>query len=203
MRAIAVELVVHHHRFHGPHLDYVGVGVGAFVSWLGLTGPGEAALIAAGLLAARGRVDLASVLLVAWAGAVAGGTAGWLVGLKGGRAVMTAPGPLHRTRARMLRSGDRFYTRFGALAVYLAPSWMAGINAMPARRFIPINALCCVAWTLLVGLGAYFAGPGIAGALDDIGTIGLVVLASAAAGGALVAALRARRRAAARKARES
>src|SRR5439155_886625 len=43
-----------HHRFHGPHVDYIGVGVAAAASWIGLAGVGEAALIAAGIAAARG-----------------------------------------------------------------------------------------------------------------------------------------------------
>jgi membrane-associated protein len=194
MRGIVLELAVHHHRFHGPHLDYVGVGVAAFLSWVGFTGPGEAALIAAGILAARGRVDLGSVLVVAWAGATLGGTAGWALGLRGGRTLMSSPGPLHRVRSRMLRSGDRFYERFGAFAVYFAPSWMAGINGMPARRFVPINAICCAVWAAVVGCGAYFAGPSIAGALDDLGLVGLIGLVALAAAALVARALRRRRR---------
>src|SRR3954451_14241814 len=96
--------LVHHHRFHGPHLDYVGVAVGAFISWVGISGPGEAALITAGILAARGRVDMPSVLAIAWVGAVAGGMIGWLLGRHFGRALLEAPGPLRRTRRRILRS---------------------------------------------------------------------------------------------------
>jgi membrane protein DedA with SNARE-associated domain len=194
MQAV-LHLAVHHHRFHGPHLDYLGVAGAAFLSWFGLTGPGEAALIAAGILAAKGRVDLASVLAVAWAGATLGGTAGWLLGLRGGRAVMTAPGPLRRVRARMLRSGDRFYDRFGALAVYFAPSWMAGVNGMAARRFLPVNAICCLVWTLIVGLGAYFAGPSVEELLSDIGTVGLAALAAAGLTIGIVRFRRSRRRA--------
>jgi membrane protein DedA with SNARE-associated domain len=176
MHGLLLELAAHHHRFHGPHLDYVGVGLAAFVSWCGIMGPGEAALIAAGIGAANGRVDLASMLIVGWVGATAGGTVGWLAGLKGGRAVLTASGPLRRTRRRILRSGDRFYDRYAALAVYFGPSWMAGINGMRARRFVPINAIACAVWTLLVGLGAYFAGPSIEDFLGGLGAAGLIGL---------------------------
>jgi membrane-associated protein len=192
MHAAVAELAVHHQRFHGPHLDYLGVALAAFVSWVGISGPGEAALIAAGIGAAKGKVDLESVLAVAWVGATLGGSAGWLLGLKGGRALLTAKGPLHRTRARILRSGDRFYSRYAALAVYFAPSWMAGINGMRARRFLPLNAVASAVWTLLVGLGAYVAGPSITDLLGDLGAVGLVVLAVLAA--SLVLGRRARRR---------
>lgn len=171
-----------HHRFHGPHLDYVGVAAAAFVSWIGLTGPGEAALIAAGVGAARGKVDLEGMIFVAWAGGTIGGTAGWLLGLKGGRALLTREGPLRRARRRILRSGDRFYERWGALAVYFAPSWMAGINGMRGRRFVPINAIACAVWALLFGLGAYAAGPSVSNLLDDLGTLGLILLGVLALG---------------------
>jgi membrane protein DedA with SNARE-associated domain len=165
------------HHFHGPHLDYVGVALAAFASWIGITGPGEAALIAAGIAASRGKVDLESTIAVAWAGGVAGGTVGWVLGLKGGRALLTADGPLHRTRRRVLRSGERFYAKHGPLAVYFAPSWMAGVHGMPARRFLPLNAVACAIWALLIGVGAYLIGPRITDLVGDMGTYGIVGLA--------------------------
>ena len=47
---------------------------------------------------------------------------------------------------------------------------------MPAARFLPLNALCAAAWTLLVGGGAYLAGPSIADVVGDLGLAGAVVL---------------------------
>jgi membrane protein DedA with SNARE-associated domain len=167
-----------HHRFHGPHVDYVGVGIAAAVSWIGVAGVGEAALIAAGIAAAHGKVDLASILFVAWFGASVGGTAGWVIGLKGGRALMTRAGPLYRLRLRLLRHGDAIYARRGWLAVFFAPSWMAGVSRMRAAKFLPLNALSALIWALGVGLGAYFAGPSVADVVDDIGLAGLIVLAA-------------------------
>ena len=164
------------HDFHGPHADYIGVGLAAMASWVGVTGPGEVALIAAGIAAAHHKVDITGTLAAAWAGAMVGGVAGWLIGLKGGRAVMTRPGPLHRHRMRMLEHGDRVYARRGLLAVYAAPSWMAGISGMHPRRFLPANAVAALGWALLVGLGAYFVGPSIADVAADIGYVGLGVL---------------------------
>jgi len=194
MSTALLQLAAHHHRFHGPHLDYIGVALGAFISWIGISGPGEAAMIAAGVLASRGKVDLASVIAVGWAGAVAGGIAGWALGLKGGRALFTAPGPLRRTRARILRSGDRFYERYAALAVYFAPTLMAGINGMRARRFLPINAVACLVWALLTGIGAYFIGKPVEDLLGDIGTVGLIVLGVLIAAAVVAGRIRRRRK---------
>jgi membrane protein DedA with SNARE-associated domain len=165
-----------HHRFHGPHVDYVGVGVAAAASWIGVAGVGEAALIAAGIAAAHGKIDISSIIVVAWIGAMAGGAGGWLVGIRGGRALMTRPGPLYRLRLRLLRRGDAIYEKRGLLAVYVAPSWMAGISGMRFRIFILANAIAAVAWAGLVGLGAYFAGPSVADFLGDLGTLALILI---------------------------
>lgn len=42
----AMELQRHlHHRFTGRHVDYAGLALAAAISWVGITGPGEAALM--------------------------------------------------------------------------------------------------------------------------------------------------------------
>ena len=165
-----------HHRFHGPHVDYVGVGLAAAGSWIGVSGVGEAALIAAGIVASHGKVDIASVVFVAWFGAMVGGIAGWAIGLKGGRALMTRHGPLYRLRVRLLRQGDALYEKRGWLAVFVAPSWMAGISGMSARRFAAANAASAAVWALGIGLGAYVLGPSIGDLADDIGLAGVIAL---------------------------
>jgi len=182
-----------HHRLHGPAVDYVAVAAAAAASWLGVPGPGEPVLIAAALLAARGKVDLPSVLVVAWAGAVAGGIAGWLVGRGFGRTVMTAPGPLHRFRLHAVERGERFFDRYGVLGVYLAPTWVAGAHGMRTRRFLAANAIAAAAWALLVGVGAYLVGPSIADIVADIGLVGIAVLVVAVVAGLVVRRRRRRR----------
>lgn len=178
--------VVHHglshgghlrHRFSGPHVDYAGVALAAVASWAAVAGPGEVALIAAGIAAAHHRVDIGGMIAAAWAGAMVGGLIGWFVGLKGGRALISAPGPLRNLRLRMLAHGDEVYERRGVLAVYFAPTWMAGISGMRARRFVAANAVAALIWALMVGLGAFWIGPSIADVLGDVGVVGTVLLA--------------------------
>jgi membrane-associated protein len=169
-------LAVLHHHLHGPSLGYLGIGVAALVSWLGVPGPGEPVLIAGGILAAKGRLDLAEVLVVAWLGAMVGGVAGWALGRHAGHPLATAPGPLHHQRVAALERGERFFRRFGLLAVYFAPSWVAGATRLSAARFIPANALAAVVWVALVGVGAYAVGPSIADIVGDVGVVGLLVL---------------------------
>lgn len=141
-----------------------------------MSGPGEAALVAAGIGAAHGRVDLPSMILAAFAGAMVGGVAGWAAGLRIGRRLVTAPGPFRSLRLRALRHGDRLYERYGVLAVYFAPAWAAGVNGLRARRFLPANAVSGLIWAVSWGVGAYYAGPSIADLLGDIGLAGLLGL---------------------------
>jgi membrane protein DedA with SNARE-associated domain len=190
---LAAPLAVHvHHHFHGFAPGYVGLGAAAMVGFAGIPGVGEAALVAAAVVATHGRLDLAEVLLVAWAGAAVGGVAGWIVGLRGGRAVIARPGPLHRLRLRALGRGERFYERYGLLAVYLTPTWMAGVARMRANRFLLANAVAALVWALTVGIGAYFAGPPIVDVVQDVGTAGLLIAIAVMAAGAAARTLRRR-----------
>ena len=190
--AAVIHALVHlHHRFHGPPVGYLTIGLAAAASWAGVPGPGEPVLIAGGLYAARGRLDLAEVLVTAWAGATSGGILGWLVGRRGGRRLFTIAGPLQRHRVRAVARGERFFNRFGVLAVYLAPAWVAGTVEMSARRFLPANAVAGGVWVLLIGLGAYFAGPAIADSISDVGLVGLIAVVVTAIVIALVRRVRA------------
>lgn len=164
------------HHVRGPAVDYVGLGAAAAASWAGVPGPGEAALIASGILAAHHHLDIGAAVAVAWLGAVLGGTAGWLAGLRAGRAILSAPGPLYRLRRAALERGDRFFERFGTVAVFFTPSWVAGIHGMRASRFLPANAIASLVWALVVGVGAFFAGPPIIDLVDDLGLVTGILL---------------------------
>jgi membrane protein DedA with SNARE-associated domain len=119
---------------------------------------------------------------------------GWLIGRYGGRRVVLAGRWLHGTRERALEQGERFFERFGWLAVYLAPSWVAGINGMSAGRFLPANAVWALAWALGLGLGSYAIGPSVRDISADIGLIGTLLLAALAIGALLVTRSGIRRR---------
>ena len=185
-----------HHHFHGYAPGYVGLAAAALVSWAGFPGPGEAALVAAAVVAARGHLDIAEVALVAWAGATAGGLLGWLLGWRGGRPVIAGRGPLRRVRRRALARGERFYARYGTVAVFLTPAWMAGVARMSWTRFVPANAVSALVWALGIGVGAYFAGPPVEDVFESVGLVVSIAIAFAIlAGGGVAEWLRRRRRA--------
>jgi membrane protein DedA with SNARE-associated domain len=175
LSTLAALAALHPHA-RGSGVDYAGLFLASLASWAVVPGPGEAALIAAGISAGHRHLNLASVLLVAWAGASTGATIGWVVGLKGGRGLLTAPGPLHHLRLALIARGDRFYERYGPVALFFTPSWIAGIHDMRSSRFLPANAISTLVWALAIGLGAYLVGPSITDIAADAGLAGGVLL---------------------------
>jgi membrane protein DedA with SNARE-associated domain len=182
------------HALERPSVDLIGLAVAAFVEWAGGPGPGEPVLIADGISAAHHHVQLAAVVAVAWAAATAGGIAGWWVGIKAGRTVLTTRGPLLGLRRAVLRRGDRIFKRAPVIAILLTPSWVAGIHGVPSGLYNTVNVLSAVVWSAGIGVGSYFAGPPIVEFVSDLGLVslyGLLGLIAVAIGGEI---LRRRRR---------
>jgi membrane protein DedA with SNARE-associated domain len=181
--AAAIHLHLHFHRFHGPPFDYAGLAAGATISWIFGIGPGEPLLVAAAILAAKHKLDLTEVLLVAWLAASAGGVIGWLIGYKAGRAVLTAPGPLLKARLRAVERGEAVFRRATVTAVIMTPGWLAGVHRVRWNVFLAANALSAMIWALVIGLGSFLIGPPVADAFGDIGTVALVVIGAVILGG--------------------
>jgi membrane protein DedA with SNARE-associated domain len=196
---LGVASAARHH--HGPPIDYVGLAAAAAASWVGVPGPGEPVLIAAGVLAARHRLQISEVLLVAWIAATLGGIAGWLIGMIAGRTVVTARGPLYRLRLGAVARGDVVFSRYALLAILLTPSWVAGIHRVRPAAYLAINAASAALWAVGIGLGAYFIGPSVIDFATDFGvitTVALVLLIGGAIGAEVVRRRRRRGRRAGR-----
>jgi undecaprenyl-diphosphatase len=167
----------------------------------GLPVPGETALLAAGLLAGAGHLALPLVIAVGAGAAVVGDNLGYLLGRRGGRALLTRGRLLREHRHRAIVRGERFFERHGAKTVFFG-RWIAGVrvvvavlagaSAMPWRTFLVYNTLGAVAWAVTVAGAAALFGP--AGAATVYGA-GLIATAAAAVG-AMVSS-RVRRRTAA------
>lgn len=190
----ALHIHIHlHHQFHGPTIDYLGLALAAFSSFATVPGPGESVLIAESIFAAKHNLGIAEVIVVATAGATMGGIVGWLVGLKAGRAIVTAPGPFARARARAVEHGEQVFERHAVLAIYLTPSWVAGIHRVRPWIFIATTFVSAIFWATSVGLGAYFLGPVIVDFLSDLGVVTGGALGVLVVGSVIAEVLRRRR----------
>jgi membrane protein DedA with SNARE-associated domain len=182
------------HHFHGPPVDYWAVAVASAASWLGVPGPGEPVLIAAAVLAAHHRLDITTVIGVAFVFAVAGGVAGWLIGKMLGRSVLETRGPLLRFRLRALSRGDEIFGRYPVLAIVLTPSWVAGIHQVKTGVYQITNVATAFIWAVGIGLAAYFIGPAVIDAVEDLGWVTAVGLGLLIAAGVGIEIRRRRRR---------
>jgi membrane protein DedA with SNARE-associated domain len=170
---------IHLHHFRGPAVDYGALAVAAFASWVGVPGPGEPVLIAAAVLAAKNHLGIYSVLFVAFLAAFAGGIAGWMVGRRAGRGLMTAPGPLRRFRQGAVARGDHVFERYAFVAVLLTPSWIAGIHRVRTPVYLLANTVGALIWAVGIGMAAYLIGPSVVDAVSDAGLAITLVVAAA------------------------
>jgi len=159
---------------------------------MGIPLPGETALIAAAVLASRGRFDIGVVIALAAVAAIVGDNLGYLIGRRGGRRVLLGHPRLQRHGERLIAIGEPFFVRHGPKAVFLgrwfaglriAAAWLAGINHMRWRSFLFWNASGGIAWAISVGVLAYVLGESAERAIHTAGVVGAagVVLGGVAA----------------------
>jgi undecaprenyl-diphosphatase len=135
---------------------------------LGLILPGETAILAAGVLARDGHLQIELVIPVAAVAAIVGDNIGYLLGRRGARQLLLlGRGPLKAHRAQLVREGERFFARYGGRSVFLArwvvvarvtAPWLAGASRMPIRPFFVWNALGGITWSASVALAGYALG---------------------------------------------
>jgi membrane protein DedA with SNARE-associated domain len=167
-------------------LACIGLFAAVVATWIAVSGPGEAALVSAGTIAARGEEQIAAVLVIAFFGTFAGSLAAYWLGRAGGRRLLLRPGPLLAWRVRLLTRSEGLIQRRAFLASLLGPGWLAGINEVPPRPFIAGSALSGLLWTLTIGLGAFFVGPSLIALYDDVGKWATIAALAAAGSVALV-----------------
>lgn len=157
--------------------------------------PGETALITAGVLAARGDMNIVEVIVVAAAAAIIGDNVGYWVGRLGGRRLLERWEPLERHASRVLPWSERFFKRHGAKTIFLGrffavlrvtAAWLAGISRMHWWRFFLWNAAGGICWAVLVGLVSYYLGQAAAEAINRYGLIAGVAIVALLVLGALV-----------------
>jgi membrane protein DedA with SNARE-associated domain len=174
-------------------VTHIGLFAAVVATWVAVTGPGEAALVGAGSVAARGEEEIGAVLAIAFAGTLAGSFAAYWLGRAGGRRLFLRPGPLLGARTRALARSEGIAQRHRFLASLLTPGWFAGVNQIPLRPFVLGSGLSGLAWTLTVGLGAFYVGPSLIAQFDTVGQW-MTVAAAVAVGVGLILLRRSRRR---------
>ena len=153
-----------------PALDRYGylavVGL-VFVESFGIPAPGQTVLIAAGVYAGAGRLNVFLVGVLGMLAAVVGDSLGYLIGRLGGRRLVLRFGRYVFVDERRLAKVEGFFDRHGAKIVAAARfvdgarqlnGVVAGLVRMPWPRFLIFNALGAVLWAGTWTTVGYLAG---------------------------------------------
>jgi membrane protein DedA with SNARE-associated domain len=173
---------------------YAVVFFGVFLENTGLPVPGETALLAGAALSRSGRLSLPLVIVTAIAGAILGDNLGFLIGRRGGRALVDRFGPrVGLSRDRLLQF-DRFFDRHGAKTVFIARfvtglrvfgALLAGTSGLSWGRFLLYNSTGAIAWATTFGGVGYLLAYSWQTLELWIGRSGLVLLAAIVIAGVL------------------
>jgi membrane-associated protein len=167
---------------------YAFVAVMAFLETgappFSLVVPGEWAVLAGGLAANEGSIDLLPLIAVTWCASMLGDNTGFLVGRRVGRDFLLRRG--HRfgmNRGRMDKL-DRFFERWGAPAVALGRlvpvvrpcgPFLAGASQLGWRRFLAWDLIGNAAFAVTFSLLGYLAYETAHRVSETAGTVALVI----------------------------
>jgi membrane protein DedA with SNARE-associated domain len=150
---------------------YVIVFFGVLLESAGVPLPGETILIAAGVMAQQGHLDLGDAIIFGILGAIVGDQIGYWVGREGGRPFVLRWGHYVLITPERLARAERFFARHGGKAVFLARfvaglrvfgALVAGISRMRWLTFFFYNALGGIVWATAAVMVGYLVG----GSLD-------------------------------------
>jgi membrane protein DedA with SNARE-associated domain/membrane-associated phospholipid phosphatase len=149
------------------HYGYLVVFFGVMLESTGVPLPGEAILIASGVLAQRGHLDVGDAIVFGILGAVIGDQIGYWAGREGGRPFALRWGRYVGITPERLERTERFFDRHGGKAVFLARFFagfrvfgalVAGISRMRWGTFALYNFLGGAVWATAAVLVGYLVG---------------------------------------------
>jgi len=149
--------------------------------------PGDSLIVTAGLLAARGYLNIWELLVLLSLMAIAGDTVGYHFGKITGPKIFTRDKSILFAKDHLLRA-RAFYDKYGNKTIVLArfipiirtfAPIVAGVARMPYRKFLTYNIFGGIGWVVLMLFIGFFLGrliPGIDHYLDIV--IAVVILLS-------------------------
>ena len=158
-------------------IEYVTVIALVLLMGAGLSGPGDASLIAAGTAAGEGRLSFAVVLAVATVAWMLGSVIGYEIGHHYGRGLLQHPGRLEKRRRALFEKGDRAFGRHDFTASTTLPAFLSGIFRVRFGLFVLGAVVDGAFWIGIYLVVSYFLGAEIATAIGSAGTKALLGVA--------------------------
>src|SRR3954451_1730855 len=133
--------------------------------------PGDSLLFTAGFLASQDYLNIWLLVVICFAAAVLGDAVGYIIGHRWGRKLFTKE-ESRLFKPKYLRQAETFFEKHGGKAIILARFMpivrtfipvIAGVSAMPYRRFFTYNIVGGFVWAVGVTVAGYFLGSTIPG----------------------------------------
>jgi membrane-associated protein len=146
--------------------------------------PGDSLLVTAGLVSARGLLNVYMLGILLNIAAAAGNSFGYLIGRMSGPKIFTREDSLLFNK-KHVRRAQEFYARHGRKAIVLAQFMpiirtfspvVAGVGQMPYRHFVVISVLGTILWVWSMLFTGYFLGTYIPGIDKHIEILVLTVI---------------------------
>jgi membrane protein DedA with SNARE-associated domain/membrane-associated phospholipid phosphatase len=138
---------------------YALVGVMAYLetgAFVGLVAPGETVVIAGGVIAGQGEIQLVPLIGLVWVCAVLGDTTSFYIGRRLGRGFLERHGPKVKITPERLAQVEGYFDRHGGKTILigrfiglvraLAP-FVAGSSGLAYGRFIPYSIVGTGLWS--------------------------------------------------------
>ena len=128
--------------------------------------PGDSLLVTAGLFAARGDLNIATLIPSLIVAAILGDSTGYWIGNRAGKAIYSRPDSLLFRRQHLIWTHE-FYERHGGKTIVLArfipiartfAPVVAGAAGMSYSRFITFNVVGGIIWITSMSLTGYYLG---------------------------------------------
>ena len=128
--------------------------------------PGDSLLITAGLFAARGDFDFATLILALIPAAIIGNATGYYIGHRTGKALYQRPNSLLFRREHLKMTHD-YYVRHGGKTIVIAQfipilrtfaPVVAGVAEMGYRQFATYNVIGAILWVGSMTTAGYVLG---------------------------------------------
>jgi membrane-associated protein len=149
--------------------------------------PGDSLLVAAGLAASQGLLEIWSLCLLLTAASISGNSLGYFIGRKAGPTLFNKKDSFLFSKANVQKA-QAFYEKHGGKAITFAQyipivrtftPVVAGITQMDYRRFLTYSVMGAFVWVWPLTMGAYFLGKTIPDFEKNIHyAIGIVILVS-------------------------
>ena len=131
--------------------------------------PGDSLLVTAGLFAAKGDLNIYTLVPCLIVAAITGNSTGYAIGRRAGQALYSRPNSFFFRREHLIRTHE-FYERHGGKTIIMAQfipivrtfaPVVAGAAEMTYRRFITFNVVGAILWIASMSLLGYFLGRAI------------------------------------------